>query len=60
MKKVYNLTIIYDTESDVIEFVDEVITTERPSFTIGNVDVSEVCDSEILDLIDKSHVLGET
>lgn len=60
MKKVYKLTIVYDTEKEVIEFFEENTLKDKPSFTIGEVDISELYDEETLELIDKSYVLAES
>ena len=59
MKKVYKLVIVFDTDTEEIDFLDENVNTERPSFTIGDVDVADICDDEILDLINESYVLAE-
>ena len=60
MKKVYELTIGIDTETDTIDFIEEHVTTDKPSFTIGEVDIGEIYDEETLDLIAKSYVLAES
>lgn len=60
MKKVYELVIVYDTESEEIKFIDETTTADKPSFTIGNVDITEYYDEDILKLIDECYVLGES
>lgn len=51
MKKVYHLTIVYDTQTDEVEYIEETLDNEERDF-LGNMAEEEGLDKqEIVDII---------
>ena len=57
MKK-YILTIKYDDDNDDIEFLSEEIVEEVVPGDLGNIDISEYFDEEILEFMDECYIRG--
>ena len=60
MKK-YILTVKYDDDEEDIEFLSEEIVEEVVSGSgdLGNIDISEYFDREILEFMDECYIIGK-
>ena len=61
MKKTYTLTIEYDTETEIIEYISqEIIEEDSDESYYGTVILDDYFDEEGLELIRGSFIVGES
>ena len=61
MEKVYSLTIVYDEDSEEIEYISEEITSESTETIIerGSLNIADYFDEDGLKLITGCYIVGE-
>jgi hypothetical protein len=59
-KKIYNLTIAYDSKTDEIEYIEEGIEDGQEFYMIGGILLNEYFDKETLELLSEDYILGES
>ena len=61
MKKIYVLTIEYDTDADRVEYIQEELIDGSPhSIEYGVADLEEYFDDECLKFVEESYIIGES
>jgi|TARA_Y100000310_G_scaffold135869_1_gene134774 hypothetical protein len=58
-KKVYTLTIEYDSDNEQIEFVREEIIEDEVATVYGEIDMEDYFDKETLELLKGLYILGD-
>jgi hypothetical protein len=58
MKK-YTLTIEYDENTEEIEYISEEIVSEDNPIIMGDVDISEYFDEDLLEYIEECYIIGK-
>ena len=59
--KTYNLTIVYDDETDEVEYIQEELTGEEVTLTtVGSVDIAEYFTDDIIELLVDCTEIGES
>ena len=59
--KTYNLTIVYDDETDEVEYIQEELTGEEVMITtVGSIDIAEYFTDDIIELLDECTEVGES
>ncbi len=59
MKK-YILTIKYDEDKDTVEYLQEEIVSDEPSFYYGDIDLGDYWDDETIEMLRDVYILGES
>ena len=57
--KTYILTIEYDEDTEEVEYISEELI-EDTTTSLGNIDISEYYDEEILEYIEDCYIIGES
>tara|TARA_R100001530_G_scaffold130929_1_gene102205 strand:+ start:783 stop:980 length:198 start_codon:yes stop_codon:yes gene_type:complete len=58
MKKIYLLTIEYDTETDTVEYIKEEVVDDSAVYEYGDFILDDYFDEESLELISEGYILG--
>ena len=63
--KTYNLTIIFDTDKDEVDFVHEQLSSDvnegdEEVTVLGTIDLSEYFDEDLVELFRNGVIMGET
>jgi len=59
MKKIYNLQIAFNTDSDEVEYVSEWIDEYHVTAMLGEIDLADYFDEKTLNLIAESYEAGK-
>jgi len=58
--KRYVLTIEFDPDSDLVEFISEELIEDEPTVFVDNLDISDYWDEESMELIEEMYDVGVT
>jgi hypothetical protein len=59
MKKIYNLQIAFDTETETVEHIQEWVDEIKVCAMLGDIDLANYFDEETLNRIAESYDIGE-